>query len=235
MPLIMISLYKVFFADTALIKATLVAIIMLVCSLICNFYASSYADRSESNSVTDIVLSNTTVWDVDGIFIYGAIVFYAFVLMRCVRYPHQIPYIIKSIALFIVIRSIFISLTHISPFPSVPLDNGILSEINFGADLFFSGHTGLPFLMALIFWDHKRIRLTFIVLAIFFGVVVLLGHIHYSIDVLAAFFITYGIHHIAERLWAPDIIHFRSYHSIIYPKNSCASSSLKIIYKSPLI
>ena len=36
--------------------------------------------------------------------------------------------------------------------------------------------------------------------AFFFGVVVLLGHLHYTIDVASAFFITYSIYHIAE--WA---------------------------------
>jgi len=37
----------------------------------------------------------------------------------------------------------------------------------------------------------------FIAASIFFGVVVLLGHLHYSIDVLAAFFITYSIYRLA--------------------------------------
>jgi hypothetical protein len=37
-----------------------------------------------------------------------------------------------------------------------------------------------------------------------FGVVVLLGHLHYSIDVLSAFFISYGIYRIAEIIFHKD-------------------------------
>jgi hypothetical protein len=37
-----------------------------------------------------------------------------------------------------------------------------------------------------------------------FGVIVLLSHLHYSIDVFAAFFITYSIYHIALKLFDRD-------------------------------
>ncbi|MDP2670532.1 MAG: hypothetical protein Q8O99_06590 [bacterium] len=37
-----------------------------------------------------------------------------------------------------------------------------------------------------------------------FGVIVLLGHLHYSIDVLAAFFITYAINDINKLIFVHD-------------------------------
>jgi hypothetical protein len=63
---------------------------------------------------------------------------------------------------------------------------------------------GLPFLIALVFWDNKVLRTSFISLAIILGAVSLMGHLHYSIDVLAAFFITYSIYHLAERFFKKD-------------------------------
>lgn len=176
-----------------------------------NYYASGYALKSVSNPVTDIILSNTRVYDVDVIFVYGAIVFWIFIGMLCIWKPNKIPFIFKSVALFIVIRSLFIILTHIAPFPTrITINPGtIISDFTFGGDLFFSGHTGLPFLMALVFWQHKWLRVFFIISSLVFGAVVLLGHIHYSIDVLGAFFITYSIFHIAEVFFKKDRKIFR--------------------------
>ena len=79
-----------------------------------------------------------------------------------------------------------------------------MEKFAFGGDLFFSGHTGLPFLMALIFWDNKYLRWIFILTSVMFATVVLLAHLHYSIDVLSAFFITYTIFHIALFLFKKD-------------------------------
>ena len=51
-------------------------------------------------------------------------------------------------------------------------------------------------------------RIFFTAVAIFFGIIVLMGHLHYSIDVLSAFFITYSIYHIAKFLFKEDKILF---------------------------
>ena len=171
-------------------------------SVVVNYYAGAYATDRVSNSVTDIVLSNTPVFDVDGLFVYGAIVLIGYVGVLCVTHPKCIPLTLYSLALFYFIRGGFVSLTHIGPFPEhTPIhfttNIGIyFSKMFFGDDLFFSGHTGAPFLMALVYWKQKFLRSIFLLWSLFFAAVVLLGHIHYSIDVAAAFFITYSIFHL---------------------------------------
>lgn len=183
----------------------LVAILLLLLSLVVNYYAGTYATERASNSVTDIILSNIPVFDLDGIFVYGIVVFWAFVALLCITEPKRLPFIFKSTALFTFIRSIFISLTHLGPFPnSAPIYSNLISRFSFGGDLFFSGHTGLPFLMALIFWENKLLRNIFLSVSVGFGVVVLLAHLHYSIDVLSAFFITYSIFRLAEIFFKKD-------------------------------
>jgi hypothetical protein len=176
-------------------------------SLIINYFAGSYATSSMGNPVKDLILDNIPKYNVDLIFIDGAILFYIFVALMTVYSPKKIPYVIKSVSLFILIRSFFIILTHIGPYPEhSPFEmNNILNKIIFGGDMFFSGHTGLPFLLALIFWDSKPLRYVFISASAIFAIAVLLGHLHYSIDVFGAYFITYSIYIISRKFFAKDL------------------------------
>ncbi len=177
--------------------------------LVMNNFATSYATLRASNAVTDIILSNTPAYNVDFFFVYGAaalIVFIAFVLLSN---PKQIPFTLYSLSIFYFTRSIFISLTHLGPFPvHTPINftsniGQFLSGIFFGGDdLFFSAHTGAPFLMALIFWRQPVLRYIFLAWSVFFAIVVLLGHVHYTIDVASAFFISFGIYHFTMWLFA---------------------------------
>ncbi len=198
--------HRAYLKNRQYLTSVFIAVALLIVSLIVNYYAGMYATKNASNSVTDIILDNIPVYDLDGIFVYGALIFWTFVGLLCIRRPNVLPFAFKSIALFTLIRAVFISLTHIGPFPTqIAVDPGVLmSKFTFGGDLFFSGHTGLPFLMALVFWENPLLRYFFIVSSLIFGSVVLLTHLHYSIDVLSAFFITYTIFHIAEFLFKKD-------------------------------
>jgi len=198
--------HKFHWSQKSFLFSTLLAFLFLASSLVINYAAGNYAIKKASNGVTDIILDNLPVMDVDGIFVYGAILFGLFILVLLIKEPRQIPFIIKSIALFVFVRAIFISLTHMGPIigePPIP-SNIFLRNLMFGADYFFSGHTGLPFLMALSFWGSKYLHYVFLAISFIFGACALLGHYHYSIDVFAAFFITYSIFHIARRLFAKD-------------------------------
>ena len=201
-----IGKHKSCWSQKSFLFSALLAFLFLASSLVFNYAADNYATKNASNSVTDIILDNIPVVDVAGIFIYGAILFTLFVVILLIKEPRQIPFIVKSIALFVFIRAIFISLTHLGPILSQAsqISNIIFSNLMFGPDYFFSGHTGLPFLMALSFWSNKYLRNIFLATSFIFGASALVGHYHYSIDVFAAFFISYGIFHIARWLFAKD-------------------------------
>ncbi len=203
-----INKYKRAFSDKKFIVSFVVCIVALAAAFMFNMYTSIYANGVASNQVTDIILSNIPIFDVDMIFIYGPVCLWIFFIAMLLHEPRRIPFAFKTIALFIVIRAIFTTLTHLGPYPYVipPGYNGDwVKSISFGSDLFFSGHTGLPFLMALMFGKvHKTYYYIFIIASVFFGTIVLLGHYHYTIDVAAAFFITYPIYIIATKWFKKD-------------------------------
>lgn len=201
-----IGRHKNFWSQKPLALSALISVLLLAFSLFINYCANVYVAFSASVAVSDIILDHLPVFNVDFIFYEGFILFLIFIVVLLIREPHKMPFVVKSIAVFIFIRAIFISLTHIAlPAEHSFLDLGkILQGFTSGNDLFFSSHTGLPFLMALMFWEHKKIRLIFIFSSLIFAASVLLGHLHYSIDVFAAFFITYGIFRLAQILFPKD-------------------------------
>jgi hypothetical protein len=123
--------------------------------------------------------------------------------------PSRLIFTLKAVAIFIAVRAFMISVTHLGVYPGqITPDPGFLgsiySALNLQAGYFFSAHTGLPILVALIFWDERPWRYLFLALSIVFGISVLIAHVHYSIDVFAAPFMTYSIFKLAQYLFAED-------------------------------
>lgn len=200
-----IKKYKNYLADRYFVWSLVLGILFLAFSLFINYWSCVYATIRQSNYVTDIILSNIPVYNVAGIFIYGIIAVITFVFFLILFKPRTALFVIKSSAVFILFRSIFMSLTHIGLYPNIiSADLDIFKGITSGGDLFFSGHAGFPFLMALIFWRDKVLRYSFIFISVGLGIVALLGHYHYTIDVLSAYFITYGIYHICLKFFKKD-------------------------------
>lgn len=173
--------------------------------MIVSYQAEIFATNKASNPVEDIILSHIRTFDMEWVYTYGSLALLILGATLLFLNPKCIPFTLHSLTLFYFIRAIFISLTHLGlPVPP-PEDLGTMtSRMVFGGGLFFSGHTGAPFLMALLFWKDKRLRYIFIAASLVFASAALLGHYHYTIDVVSAYFITYAIFHIARRLFKRD-------------------------------
>jgi len=206
-----ITNHKNFWSNKSLLYSSAIGMLFFIASIFLNRVATTFATERMGNSVTDLILSNTPVFNVDFIVNEVALTYFIFMIVVVILNPKTAPFVLKSAALFIIIRSVFITFTHLGPFPEKSYidQTELFGSFNLGGDFFFSGHTGLPFLAALIFWkENKFVRYVSLAASVLFGVSVLLGHLHYSIDVFAAFFITYTIYKISEKFFAKDLTIF---------------------------
>jgi hypothetical protein len=200
-------------------KSLILALVLMLLAIIIQIglgKRSMYQSIS-SNPAKDLFLDNLPVINTQFIVIQIALLFWIFCWFLIALNPKYILFSIKACALFIIIRSFFMNLTplavypHYIPFEPKYIGYGFYNTLTFEGNFFFSGHVGFPFLLALIFWDNKFWRKFFIFSSIFFGASVLLAHSHYSIDVFASPFITYGIFKIATRLFKRDYLIIKQY------------------------
>ncbi|MBP7057565.1 hypothetical protein KBB08_03700 [Candidatus Gracilibacteria bacterium] len=184
---------------------TALSAIFLVIAIALNYRAGTYAFNNMSNGVSDLFLDYLPLVDVSVLFIDGAVVMALLILLLGFLYPQRLPSILHNIALLYSFRAIALTLTHLGPplsvAPPVVLGDTITDRFVGGADYFFSGHTALPFIIALIFWDKPWVRTLFLLLTVTFGFSALLGHLHYSIDVFVAPFMSYCAFAICRHYW----------------------------------
>jgi hypothetical protein len=218
-----IRLYRILLGSRGYLRSLCEGTAFLAASAIAIFAAVSYATVHASNHVTDFVLSRVGPYNVRFLFIYGTFAAFAVTLSLLALRPNRLPFALKAVALFLLVRAVFVALTHVAPSPIDPQKPApFLNSIFYGSDLFFSGHTGMPFLAALAFWHILQWRIFYLALTAFFGTVVLLGHYHYSIDVLAALFITHGVFQTSCWLFGRDYALFRSSENQLVPRQKRA-------------
>jgi len=187
-------------------------VLLLVLSVIVQIVLGRFSSRVAVNApgVQDIFLDNLPLINLSPVIVGGAIVLWVFAWVLLIVKPKYLIFSTKAIALYIISRAFFFSLTHVGPYPSryspSASNDGyrLYHLVTFQGNFFYSGHTAFPFLLALIFWDNKHMRYLFLFLTVFFGASVLLAHVHYSIDVFAAPFIVYGMYVITKKLFPRD-------------------------------
>jgi hypothetical protein len=206
--------HKLFWTDKVVLSHVAISAGLFLVSLLFTYVATTYTKTYTQYIVPDLLLDALPVINVATIFFQGAFLFVLALIAILFYEPKYIPFVLESTALFFFTRSVFMIMTHLTA-PSIEYYNYIHSEhhvkevlftVSSGNDLFFSGHAGYPFLLAFIFWKVKKLRLFFIFCSIIGGVVVILGHLHYSIDVFSAFFIAYGVFEIAKKIFKKEYL-----------------------------
>jgi hypothetical protein len=173
----------------------LISLGFLIIANIINFLTSSYVDKISTTAVPDLILDHIPTLNLDFIFIYGLLAVILVIIFHvAIFHIKALHTAIFQFSLLILVRSFFMVLTHLGQ----PADARIITGLHplfmlltFRNDLFFSGHTAMPF-MAFLLFRKEKIGIFFLIMTVILAATVLFMHVHYSIDVFSAFFITYG-------------------------------------------
>ncbi len=183
--------YADLFQKVHWVLGTGVGFLGVIFAYIVNHAAGTYATSAAGAWTSDLVFAYLPHFDTSLLHVRSSGVFGLIVFIVLFVLPRYLPIGLISVALLSLSRSLCISTTHLGIYPDAP---AVHSMTTFGGDLFFSGHVAFPMLFAFVFWEIIELRVAFIACAILMGGESLVGHLHYSIDVLAAPFFAYGIY-----------------------------------------
>jgi hypothetical protein len=188
----------------------LLSLVFFGIALVVQRVADRYVGSLQGIAVQDVLLTMLS----DTVIIISTLILTFIIIDLFLCKPRYLNIGIKAFSLFIITRSFFISLTHLGSSPhelqfSPDSIGYCLYNIlyNTHGDFFFSAHTGVPFLMALVFWPEKRWRIFFLITSGVFGFGVLVAYIHYSIDVFATPFMAYSIFAVTKYFFKRDVVY----------------------------
>ena len=189
------------FRNKTFVALALVAIILLTLP---TFFA--FIEKREGMVLQDFVLDAIPAIDVS---VPTFVIIWSMVLLvfyRIYQNPRLFLVIAYGFILMCLCRVLTISILPLNPPPGLITLKDPIANIVYGGkgifitkDLFYSGHTGNMFLFFLCLqakWD-KIFALT---AAVLISNLVLVQHIHYTIDVIAAFIFTYFIYLAAKKV-----------------------------------
>ncbi|KAB2845817.1 MAG: hypothetical protein F9K45_03180 [Melioribacteraceae bacterium] len=199
----LIVLWKNKFSEKNFRNEFLIAISILIISLfsISNFLL--YNELRKGSVIFDPVLNLFNPVDVTWItfiIIYAGLIT---AVVHLIKLPELLTLSFLTYSFTVLMRlTAMYTLPLDPPANIIPLNDPFVQLFGTGnillKDLFFSGHTSTLFLLFLII-ENKKLKLMFLILTISVAICVLIQHVHYTVDVIAAPFFTYGSFILAQK------------------------------------
>jgi len=178
-------------------KIRLIIVSIVFIAILCVFpLFFQHIEQRDGKLLKDFIIDNVKPLDVSipiFICIWGIT---TLVIVRCIKQPQLFLTSLYSFTILTLFRMVTISLVPLNPphglIPLVdPISNFFYGKSHFVTkDLFFSGHTSSQFLYFLCL-TRKQDKMFALLSTIIVGSLVLVQHVHYTVDVVAAIPLTY--------------------------------------------
>ena len=200
------SFWKMAISNIRYVKLISVIIPLGIMAIIVVSYFFQYVQLRQGYAIYDPVLDafgpyNLNIW-IQYLTFFSVTVG----ISSCFAYPCSLARMFYAIIVIAIIRIIALYLVPLEPpLTIIPLRDEFLESFIYQnqvitKDLFFSGHTSNVVLLALL-TPFKQIRKILFYIAPVLGVLLILQHVHYSYDVIAAPFFAYLAFRISDKLF----------------------------------
>jgi hypothetical protein len=182
----------------------LIGLALLIILLIAFPFFFNFIEGRAGRSINDILLNSIPAINVSN-WVFTIIWSMALLtIVRCVQEPQIFLLFLWGFIILSLSRMISIIALPLNPPNELielidPISNSFYGSKFITKDLFYSGHTATQFLMFLCL-QKKGDKLVTFISTIAIGVLVLIQHVHYTIDVIAAPFFTYVVFIITKRI-----------------------------------
>lgn len=191
------------------------AVLLLVILLAIFPFWFQHIEKREGYVINDVLLAWIPPVDVSLpvfllIWSLGAVV-----LVRAIQRPDICLTFVYGFIMLGVTRLLTITIVPLNPpiglIPLIdPLSNTFYGKHGFiTKDLFYSGHTATQFMMFLCLQKRTE-KMVALITTFFVGILVLVQHVHYTIDVVSAPLFSYACYRIARKLASPQAVPARA-------------------------
>jgi hypothetical protein len=167
---------------------------MLAASYAIMYFVCRYREGQPFAPGIDLMVQALPIKDWTALLSQGYVLFLTGFFLYWIRTDwRRLAFLLAATAVMMTVRDLFLLLTPVGPLPGlIPLYTsklvpGVRGVLEFDGELFFSGHTGAPFLYFLLSRRHRALSLICLAVSLANGLGVMLTRNHYAIDVFGAF------------------------------------------------